>query len=105
MFTFGHRPATWQRIALSESTDGTLEAVVHEAVAERRREDYTQEVVNWSGLLYHFGNVTLTQKVVGLDLPNPLRHARPGGRMGVWRAVGRWMSSHQISASTRSSFA
>ena len=35
MFTFGHRPATLQRVALGANADGTLEAVIHEA---RRRD-------------------------------------------------------------------
>src|SRR5437763_2652096 len=29
MFTFGHRPTTWQRVALGATPDGTLEALVH----------------------------------------------------------------------------
>src|SRR5438477_11339356 len=53
MFTFGHRPATWQRVQLGAASDGTLEAIVHEAVSETSRfEDYTETVTDWSGLLY-----------------------------------------------------
>jgi hypothetical protein len=43
MFTFGYRPALWQRLALGASADGRLEAVIHEAVGETSRfEDYTE---------------------------------------------------------------
>src|SRR4029079_12836003 len=69
MFTFGHRPATWQRVAVGASADGTLEAVIHEAVAETSRwEDYSETVVPWSGLFYRCDNVKLDHKVVQLDL-------------------------------------
>src|SRR5213078_3822315 len=53
MFSFGHRPVTWQRVALGASRDGQLEAVIHEAVgATSRFEEFTENVVGWSGLLY-----------------------------------------------------
>ncbi|MEM5786381.1 MAG: molybdopterin cofactor-binding domain-containing protein, partial [Syntrophobacteraceae bacterium] len=32
MFTFTHRPATWQRVALGSAGDGTLQALIHEAI-------------------------------------------------------------------------
>src|SRR5207302_2876325 len=48
MFSFGHRPVTWQRVALGASPDGTLEAVIHEVVAETSQfEDFSEPVVTW----------------------------------------------------------
>src|SRR5438477_1975679 len=45
MFSFGHRPATWQRVALGANADGKLDAVIHEAIAETSRfEDYSETV-------------------------------------------------------------
>ncbi len=53
MFSLGHRPTTWQRVALGATPYGRLEAVIHEVIAETSRfEDYSEPVVQWSGLLY-----------------------------------------------------
>jgi len=85
MFTFGHRPATWQRVALGASRDGALEAVVHEAVAETSRfEDYTETVTNWSGLLYRCENVRMDHRVVRLDLYTPCDMRAPGAAWGMF---------------------
>jgi xanthine dehydrogenase YagR molybdenum-binding subunit len=85
MFTFGHRPATWQRVALGAGPDGTLEALVHEAVAETSRfEDYSEPVVTWSGLLYRCDNVRLGHKVTQLDLYTPCDMRAPGAVWGVY---------------------
>jgi xanthine dehydrogenase YagR molybdenum-binding subunit len=85
MFSFGHRPTTWQRVALGASPDGTLEALIHEAIAETSRfEDYSEPVVNWSGLLYGCDNVRLDHKVVQLDLYTPIDMRAPGAVWGVY---------------------
>lgn len=85
MFSFGHRPTTWQHVALGARPDGTLEALLHEAVAETSRfEDYSETVVNWSGLLYRCDNVKLTYKVTPLDLCTPIDMRAPGATWGVY---------------------
>jgi xanthine dehydrogenase YagR molybdenum-binding subunit len=84
MFTFGHRPETWQRIKLAADSDGTLKAVVHEAIAETsRNEDYVEVVVNWSGQLYRCNNVRLDYKLVALDHYSPIDMRAPGAAHGV----------------------
>ena len=84
MFTFGHRPETWQRVKLAAERDGSLKAVVHEAVAETSRlEDYVEVVVNWSGQLYQCDNVRLDYKLVALDQYSPLDMRAPGAAHGV----------------------
>ncbi|GAB3572052.1 xanthine dehydrogenase family protein molybdopterin-binding subunit [Spirosoma luteolum] len=84
MFTFGHRPATVQHIALGGTADGTLNAIYHDAVGETSRfEDYTEIVVNWAGMLYPAKNVMLDYKVVDLDVYTPLDMRAPGGVTGV----------------------
>ena len=84
MFTFGHRPETWQRLKLGASADGTLQAVVHEAIAETSRfEDYVEVVVNWSGQLYRCENVRLDYKLVDLDHYTPIDMRAPGAAHGV----------------------
>lgn len=84
MFTFGHRPETWQRLKLAADTDGTLKAVVHEAIAETSRiEDYVEVVVNWSGQLYKCDNVRLDYRLVALDQYSPIDMRAPGAAHGV----------------------
>jgi xanthine dehydrogenase YagR molybdenum-binding subunit len=85
MFSLGHRPMTRQRVALGASSDGTLQAVIHEATAETsRHEDYSEEVVNWSGLLYRCDNARFEHKVVPLDLPTPCDMRAPGAVWGLF---------------------
>ena len=84
MFTFGHRPETWQRVRLAAASDGQLQSVMHEAVAETSRlEDYCEVVVNWSGQLYRCPNVKLDYKLVDLDQASPLDMRAPGAAHGV----------------------
>ncbi|MET0280539.1 MAG: xanthine dehydrogenase family protein molybdopterin-binding subunit [Steroidobacteraceae bacterium] len=84
MFTFGHRPETWQRVRLAADADGRLTAILHEAVAETSRlEDYVEVVVNWSGQLYACDNVRLDYKLVDLDQYSPMDMRAPGAAHGV----------------------
>jgi xanthine dehydrogenase YagR molybdenum-binding subunit len=85
MFTFGHRPETLHHVALGASQDGTLEAVIHEALSETSRfEDYCEVVVNWSGQLYQCDNVRLDYKVAPLDQYTPIDMRAPGAVLGVY---------------------
>jgi xanthine dehydrogenase YagR molybdenum-binding subunit len=85
MFTFGHRPATWQRVQLGADTDGTLRALTHEAVAETSRfEDFNEAVVNWSGTLYRCDNASFDQKLAKLDVYTPLDMRAPGACWGLF---------------------
>lgn len=85
MFTFGHRPETRQRLALGSASDGRLEAIIHEAVAETSRfEDYSENVVNWSGVLYQCDHVKLGYKVAPLDLYTPIDMRAPGAAWGLY---------------------
>ncbi|MBV7542685.1 xanthine dehydrogenase family protein molybdopterin-binding subunit [Acidovorax sp. sic0104] len=84
MFTFGHRPETWQRVKLAAGLDGKLQAVIHEAVAETSRlEDYAETVVTWSGQLYPCENVRLAYGLVDLDRYSPMDMRAPGAAHGV----------------------
>ena len=85
MYSFGRRPAAVQHLALGASSDGKLEAVLHEAIAETSRfEDYSETVVNWSGLLYQCDNVKLDHKVVQLDVSTQIDMRAPGAVWGVY---------------------
>jgi xanthine dehydrogenase YagR molybdenum-binding subunit len=85
MFTFGHRPETLQRVKLAAEPDGTLSAIIHEAVAETSRmEDYVEVVVNWSGELYACEHVRLGYHLVDLDHASPMDMRAPGAAHGVY---------------------
>jgi xanthine dehydrogenase YagR molybdenum-binding subunit len=85
MFTFGHRPTTWQRVALGARPDGVLEAMIHEAIAETSQfEDYSEPVVMWSSLLYRCDNVRMDHKLAKLDLYTPIDMRAPGAVWGVY---------------------
>ncbi|MGQ9365976.1 xanthine dehydrogenase family protein molybdopterin-binding subunit [Azospirillum sp. A39] len=84
MFSFGHRPETIQRVALGADRDGTLRALIHEAVQESsRNENYVEIVVNWSGQQYACDNVRLAYELVRLDVHTPLDQRAPGAATGV----------------------
>ncbi|MFD2934326.1 xanthine dehydrogenase family protein molybdopterin-binding subunit [Spirosoma flavum] len=84
MFTFGHRPATVQNVALGALADGTMNALYHDATGETSQfEDYTEIVVSWGGMLYPPKNVTMDYKVVPLDIYSPLDMRAPGGVTGM----------------------
>ena len=85
MFSFGHRPETVQTVKLAAERDGTLRAIMHEAVSETSHfEDYVEVIVNWSGLLYACDNIKLGYKVVSLDQYTPIDMRAPGATHGTF---------------------
>jgi len=85
MFTFGHRPATLQRLALGADKDGRLVALTHAAIGETSRfEEFAENVVNWSSLLYRCDNTRLAYKLVQLDLYTPIDMRAPGATLGLF---------------------
>ena len=84
MFTFGYRPRTVQQLQLGCAADGKLQAVSHTATGQTSRfEDFTEHVVEWSGMLYHCDNVKLTYNLVPLDVYTPLDMRAPGAALGL----------------------
>ena len=84
MFSFGHRPKNVQRLSLSANRDGMLQSIEHTCYAETSQfEDYTEVVVNWSGLLYQCENVALDYQLVNLDVYTPLDMRAPGAVTGI----------------------
>jgi xanthine dehydrogenase YagR molybdenum-binding subunit len=84
MFTFGYRPRTLQRLRLGASADGRLQAVAHDALGQTSRfEDFTEHVVEWSGMLYKCDNVELGYKLAPLDVYTPLDMRAPGAALGL----------------------
>ena len=56
-------------------------------------EDSSENVVNWSGLLYRCANAELDHKVVKLDLNTPCDMRAPGGAGRLRASNARWTSS------------
>ena len=83
MFSFGHRPETLQHVALAADAQGALTGINHVAVAETSRfEDFTENVVGWSGTLYQCPNVQLDYRLAKLDIYSPLDMRAPGAASG-----------------------
>lgn len=84
MFTFGYRPRTLQRLQLGAASDGRLLAIRHEATGQTSRfEDFTEHVVEWSGMLYQCDNVSMGYQLVPLDVYTPLDMRAPGAALGL----------------------
>lgn len=85
MFTFGHRPATLQKLTLGATADGQLTALTHEVLAETSHfEDYSENVASWSGLLYQCDNTKHEHKLAKLDVYTPIDMRAPGAVWGVY---------------------
>jgi xanthine dehydrogenase YagR molybdenum-binding subunit len=84
MFTFGYRPSTQQRLRLGAAANGKLLAIGHDVIGQTSRfEDFTEHVVEWSGMLYQCDNVQLGYKLAPLDVFTPLDMRAPGATSGM----------------------
>ncbi|MBB4392260.1 xanthine dehydrogenase family protein molybdopterin-binding subunit [Bradyrhizobium sp. ERR14] len=84
MYGLGYRPMTIQRVALGAKSDGTLDAVTHEAIAVTSRyEDFSRNDTGWAQQLYKSPNSRLSHKLVHLDVPTPCDMRAPGAATGV----------------------
>ncbi len=84
MFTFGHRPPTFQTTMFTADSNGKITSLKHEAIAETsQHEDYTEVVVNWAPMLYPSPNTKMDYKLVPLDVYSPLDMRAPGGSTGL----------------------
>ena len=84
MFAFGYRPRTEQRLRLGADVNGQLLAIAHDALGQTSRfEDFTEHVVEWSGMLYQCDNVALSYRLASLDVYTPLDMRAPGAASGM----------------------
>ncbi len=85
MFTFGHRPLAIQTVSLGAGTDGVLTSIMHDSIQETSTfEDYQENQVNWSGLLYKCDNTKLTYELAKLDTYTPADMRAPGAVLGLF---------------------
>ncbi|MCK1383067.1 xanthine dehydrogenase family protein molybdopterin-binding subunit [Bradyrhizobium sp. 21] len=84
MYGIGYRPATIERVGLGATSDGTLDAVTHEATAiTSRYEDFSRNDAGWADQLYRSPNTRFTHKLVRLDVSTPCDMRAPGAASGV----------------------
>jgi xanthine dehydrogenase YagR molybdenum-binding subunit len=85
MYGLAYRPAMIQRIELGSSSDGTLEAIMHEAITVTSKyEDFYRQETGWSGLLYKCANAKYVHKLAKLDLPTSCDMRAPSAATGVY---------------------
>lgn len=85
MFSHVHRPQTINTVAIGADPDGHILALQHNAVAATSRyEDYQENVVNWSGMLYHSEATQLGYELAKLDVPTPGDMRAPGAPTGLF---------------------
>jgi len=86
MFTsVGYRPYTWQKIGLGATADGKLVGITHEAIGQTSAyEDFTENTVNTSQLMYVCPNVTTRYKLVSLNVNTPTPMRGPGEATGAF---------------------
>ena len=84
MYGLGHRPATIERVALGAKSDGTLDAVTHEATAVTSRyEDFCAQRHRLGGTALQKPEQPLLPQARPSRRLHALRHAR------AWRGFGR----------------
>jgi xanthine dehydrogenase YagR molybdenum-binding subunit len=85
MYTVGYRPAMIQRIALGAHADGTLDAMMHDAVTVTSQyENFHRQETGWSGLLYKCPNASYAHKLARLDLATSCDMRAPSAATGVY---------------------
>ena len=83
--TTGHRPYTLQRVALGADREGRLNSIIHEGTAATSRyEQFTENLVNGSRMLYACDNVRTRYRLVDLDISTPTYMRAPGEASGVY---------------------
>ncbi len=85
MYGIGYRPGMVQDIALGAKSDGTLDAISHEAMTVTSQyEDYYRQETGWSGLLYKSANAKYAHKLARLDLPTSCDMRAPSAAVAVY---------------------
>jgi xanthine dehydrogenase YagR molybdenum-binding subunit len=84
MYGLSYRPGSIERLALGAKPDGTLDAIMHEAIAVTSSyEDFSRNDTGWSGLLYKSDHAKYGHRLARLDLPTPSDMRAPGAATGV----------------------
>jgi len=84
-FTTGHRPRTFQRVALGATSEGRLTAVIHEGTGETSRyEQFTEALTSVTDYLYSCPNIQTRYRLAQLDTSTPNHMRGPGEASGIF---------------------
>jgi xanthine dehydrogenase YagR molybdenum-binding subunit len=85
MYALCYRPASIERLTLGAKSDGTLDAITHDAIAiTSQYEEFARKDTIWSSALYKCANTKYSHKLARLDLPTPSDMRAPGAATGVY---------------------
>jgi xanthine dehydrogenase YagR molybdenum-binding subunit len=86
MFTMvGYRPEAWQKIAMGATADGTITAVLHEAMGNTSAyENFGEGITGMTKILYDFKNLETKYKTIPLNLGTPIWMRAPGEATGAF---------------------
>jgi xanthine dehydrogenase YagR molybdenum-binding subunit len=85
MYGLGYRPASIERLTLGANRDGSLNALVQEAIAVTSRfEDFSRNDTAWGGVLYKSASTKYAHRLARVDLPTPCDMRAPGAATGVY---------------------
>ena len=85
MYVLGYRPAMIQRVELGANTEGTLDAIMHDAITVTSAyEEYFRQETGWSGLLYKCDNAKYGHRLARLDLPTSCDMRAPSAATAVY---------------------
>lgn len=86
MFAFtGYRTPTIQRLRLGARRDGTLRALVHDAVVQTSTVDeFAEQAATCSRMMYRSPNIRTTHRLAALDVPTPAWMRAPGECPGMY---------------------
>jgi xanthine dehydrogenase YagR molybdenum-binding subunit len=85
MYSLGYRPGSIERVAFGAKADGTLDAMMHDAIAMTSRfEAFARKDTIWGAALYQCPNTTFTHKLAPLDVSTPADMRAPGATSGVY---------------------
>jgi xanthine dehydrogenase YagR molybdenum-binding subunit len=85
MYGLGYRPASIERLALGAKSDGTLDAIIHEAIAVTSQfEEFSRNDTGWAALLYKSANAQYIHRLARLDVPTSTDMRAPGATTGVY---------------------
>ncbi len=86
MFTMvGHRPATWQKIALGASEEGVLLGIRHEAIGlSSEYEEFVESVTGITKMLYACPNLHTKYQFLPLTYSTPIWMRAPGETPGAF---------------------
>jgi xanthine dehydrogenase YagR molybdenum-binding subunit len=85
MYGLGYRPATIERLSLGAKAGGTLDALIHEAIAMTSQyEEFSRNDTSWGGVLYKCANTAFVHRLARLDVSTPSDMRAQGAAAGVY---------------------